>query len=61
MVLHNFEELGGTVLYPNVATVCVEGLDNMVTVMPPPSRAMLCRLRHQHSWLGKLPQQLQFD
>lgn len=35
MVLHNFEKLGGTVLHRDVQTVCVEGLDNMITVLVP--------------------------
>ena len=35
MVLHHFEEIGGTVLHPDVETVCLVGLDNMVSVMAP--------------------------
>ena len=36
MVLHSFEELGGTVLHRDVEIVCVEGLDSRITATPPP-------------------------
>ena len=35
MVLHHFEDLGGTVLHRDVLTFCVEGLDNMINVFAP--------------------------